>query len=611
MGHYKSNVRDLEFNLFEVFNVQDHLGKGPFEQSDEDTARGVLAEMKTLAEGPLADSFADADRNPPKYDPKTFSATLPESLKKSYQAIWDGEWYRMFLPEALGGFGTPPSVAWAASEMILGANPPIYMYLAGPSFATVVYNNGTERDKHWAQLMIDRGWGATMVLTEPDAGSDVGAGRTKAIKQDDGSWHIEGVKRFITSGDQDLTENIMHMVLARPEGEGIEAKPGTKGLSLFLVPKFHFDPQTGDLGERNGAFVTNVEHKMGIKASTTCELTFGQHGVPAKGWLLGEVHDGIAQMFDVIEYARMMVGTKAIATLSTGYLNALSYAKERVQSADLTRMTDKTAPRVTITNHPDVRRSLMLQKAYAEGLRAVYLYTATFQDKVMLGGDDAELAAKVNDLLLPIVKGVGSERAYEQLAQSLQTLGGSGFLQEYPIEQYIRDSKIDSLYEGTTAIQSLDFFFRKIIRDKGQALAFINGEIQKFLDNEGGNGRLKEERALLKQGLEDLQGMLGSLVGFLTSSQEDVRNLYKVGQNSVRLLMTAGDVLVGWLLLRQAEVALEKLGGTPSAKDKAFYEGKVAVASFFAKNVLPELTARRKIAESTDNSLMDIDESAF
>jgi hypothetical protein len=307
----------------------------------------------------------------------------------------------------------------------------------------------------------------------------------------------------------------------------------------------------------------------------------------------------------------MMVGTKAIATLSTGYLNALSYAKERVQSADLTRMTDKTAPRVTITNHPDVRRSLMLQKAYAEGLRAVYLYTATFQDKVMLGGDDAKLAAQVNDLLLPIVKGVGSERAYEQLAQSLQTLGGSGFLQEYPIEQYIRDSKIDSLYEGTTAIQSLDFFFRKIIRDKGQALAFINGEIQKFLDNEGGNGRLKEERALLKQGLEDLQGMLGALVGFLTSSQEDVRNLYKVGQNSVRLLMTAGDVLVGWLLLRQAEVALQKLGGTPSAKDKAFYEGKVAVASFFAKNVLPELTARRKVTEQTDNSLMDIDESAF
>jgi alkylation response protein AidB-like acyl-CoA dehydrogenase len=611
MGHYKSNVRDLEFNLFEVFNVQETLGTGPFEQADEDTARGVLSELNNLAVGPLADSFADADRNPPVFDPKTHSATLPESFKKSYKALWDGEWFRLSLPNELGGLGVPPSVSWAAFELILGANPALFMYMAGPSFASVVHRNGTEEQKRWAQLSIDRGWGATMVLTEPDAGSDVGAGRTKAVLQEDGSWHLDGVKRFITSGDQDMTENIMHLVLARPEGPGIEAKPGTKGLSLFLVPKFHFDTNTGELGERNGAFVTNVEHKMGLKVSTTCELTFGQHGVPAKGWLLGEVHDGIAQMFQVIEYARMMVGTKAIATLSTGYLNALAYAKERVQSADLTQMTDKNAPRVTITHHPDVRRSLMLQKAYAEGLRAVYLYTATFQDQIQAGTGDVTLAEKINDLLLPIVKGVGSERAYEQLAQSLQTLGGSGFLQDYPIEQYIRDSKIDSLYEGTTAIQSLDFFFRKIIRDKGQALGFINNEIQKFLDNEGGNGRLKEERAALAQGLQDLQGILGTMIGFLTSSQDDVRNVYKVGQNTVRLLLSAGDVLVGWLLLRQAEVALAALAGTPSAKDKAFYEGKVAVASFFAKTVLPELSARRKVAETTDNSLMDVDESAF
>jgi hypothetical protein len=611
MGHYKSNVRDLEFNLFEVFNVQETLGTGPFEQADEDTARGVLSELNNLAVGPLADSFADADRNPPVFDPKTHSATLPESFKKSYQALWDGEWYRLSLPEELGGFGIPPSVQWAAAELILGANPAAFMYMAGASFAAIMHKNGNAEQKRWAQITIDRAWGATMVLTEPDAGSDVGVGRTKAVLQADGSWHLDGVKRFITSGDQDMTENIMHMVLARPEGPGIEPRPGTKGLSLFLVPKFHFDTETGELGERNGAFVTNVEHKMGLKVSTTCELTFGQHGVPAVGWLLGDVHDGIAQMFQVIEHARMMVGTKAIATLSTGYLNALAYAKERVQSADLTQMTDKTAPRVTITHHPDVRRSLMLQKAYAEGLRSVYLYTATFQDQILAGTGDVKLAEGINDLLLPIVKGVGSERAYEQLAQSLQTFGGSGFLQDYPIEQYIRDSKIDSLYEGTTAIQSLDFFFRKIIRDKGQALGFINNEIQKFLDNEGGNGRLKEERAALAQGLQDLQGILGTMIGYLTSSQEDVRNVYKVGQNTVRLLLSAGDVLVGWLLLRQAEVALAALAGTPSAKDKAFYEGKVAVASFFAKTVLPELSARRKVAETTDNSLMDVDESAF
>jgi alkylation response protein AidB-like acyl-CoA dehydrogenase len=611
MGHYRSNLRDLEFNLFEVFRIQDTLGHGPFEGVDEDTAKGVLSELSAVCTGPLADSYADVDRNPPVYDPATFSVTTPQSLKDAYKVLWDGEWYRLGLPVELGGYGIPPSVQWAAAEMMLGANPAVFMYMAGPNFAAVVHANGTDEQKHWAQLMIDRAWGATMVLTEPDAGSDVGAGRTKAVRQDDGSWHIEGVKRFITSAEQDFTENIMHLVLARPEG----GKPGTKGLSLFLVPKFHFDSRTGEPGERNGAFVTNVEHKMGLKASTTCELTFGQHGVPARGWLLGEVHDGIAQMFQVIEYARMMVGTKAIGTASAGYLTALDYAKERVQGADLTKMADKTAPRVTITHHPDVRRSLMLQKAYAEGMRAVYTYTATYQDQIRLAeftGADTALASKVNDLLLPIVKGVGSERATEQLVQSLQTLGGSGYLQDYAIEQYIRDAKIDSLYEGTTAIQSQDFLFRKIVRDNGQALAHVAGEIAAFADSDTGNGRLKEERALLTTALADVQGMIGVLTGFLYASAEDTTSLYKIGQHSVRLLMAVGDVLVGWLLLRQAAVALDALGADGvSARDRRFYEGKVGVASFFAKTVLPRLTSERAIVENADNALMELDEAAF
>jgi len=607
-------VRDLEFNLFEVFRVQDRMTATATEGgADEETARGVLQELAAQAAGPLGESFVDADRNPPVFDPATHSVTLPASLKKSYKALWDGEWYRLGLPDDLGGYGIPPSVQWAAAELILGSNPAAFMYMAGPNFAVVVHRNGTEEQQHWAELMIERGWGATMVLTEPDAGSDVGAGVTKAYQQADGSWHIEGVKRFITSGDQDITENIMHLVLARPQGEGLN-KPGTKGLSLFLVPKFHFDGQTGEPGERNGAFVTNVEHKMGLKASTTCELTFGQHGTPAVGWLLGEKHDGIAQMFEVIEHARMLVGTKAIGTLSTGYLTALDYAKNRVQGADLPRMMDKTAPRVTITHHPDVRRSLMLQKAYAEGLRATYIYTASFQDEIKAAratGADATLAGRVNDLLLPIVKGVGSERAYEQLAQALQTLGGSGYLQDYPIEQYIRDAKIDSLYEGTTAIQSLDFFFRKIAKDQGVALAHVAGEIQKFLDDESGNGRLKEERALLRTALEDTQGMLGTLFGYATGALEDPASVYKVGQHSVRLLMTVGDLVIGWLLLRQADIAQRALDAGASAKDTPFYQGKIGAARFFAATVLPELTARRKIVEAADNALMELDEAAF
>jgi alkylation response protein AidB-like acyl-CoA dehydrogenase len=611
MGHYKSNLRDLEFTLFEVLRVQERMGVGPYAEMDRDSAHQLLGELDRLARGPLAESFAESDRHPPTFDPETHTVELPAAFKKSYRALWDGEWYRLELPPELGGYGAPATLRWAASELMLGANPAVFIYMSGPSMASVVHNNGTAEQQRWAQFMIDKGWCATMVLTESDAGSDVGAGRTRAIAQPDGSWHLEGVKRFITSAEHDLTDNIMHLVLARPEGPGITPAPGTKGLSLFLVPKYHFDTDTGELGARNGVFVTGVEHKMGIKVSTTCELTFGAHGTPAVGWLLGDVHDGIAQMFQMISYARMMVGTKAIATLSSGYLTALEYAKQRVQGADITQMRDRTAPRVTITHHPDVRRMLMLQKAYAEGLRALYLYTASYQDTIEIGGEDAELAARVNDLLLPIVKGVGSERAYEMLTLSLQTLGGSGFLQDYPIEQYIRDAKIDSLYEGTTAIQSQDFFFRKIVRDGGQAIGHLHKEIQAFLDAGSGNGRLKEERALLATAVGDLQVMLGAMINFVMSAQHDPRNVYKVAQQTVRLLMSTGDVLIGWLLLRQAEVALTAVDGTVSSKDQLFYQGKVAAAQFFARTILPELTARRAIVEATDNTLMDVPEEAF
>jgi hypothetical protein len=335
------------------------------------------------------------------------------------------------------------------------------------------------------------------------------------------------------------------------------------------------------------------------------------------GYLLGDKHDGIAQMFQVIEYARMMVGTKAIATLSTGYLNALDYAKQRVQSADLTRSNDKTAPRVTIIHHPDVRRILMKQKAYAEGLRAVYLYTASWQDKIAAGdGSDAEMAVakKVNDLLLPIVKGVGSERAYENLALSLQVLGGSGYTQDYPIEQYIRDAKIDTLYEGTTAIQAQDFFFRKIVRDGGTALGVVAAEIAAFVSSslsESTDGRHKEELALLRTALTDVQSTVGSLIGYAMASAQEPASIYKVGEHAVSLLMSVGDLLIGYLLLRQARVAQTALDGGASPRDADFYAGKLAVAHWFARNVLPEITARRSVIENADQSLMEVAESAF
>ncbi len=616
MGHYKSNLRDIEFNLFEVFGADQALGQGPFRELDKDSARDVLKEVERLATEDLAASFIDSDRNPPVFDKDAGTVAMPKSFLKSYQAYADGGWDKLDLPTELGGIGASPSLRWACNEMLLGANPAIYMFGSGAGFAAILHRNGTQEQKRFAELAIERQWGATMVLTEPDAGSDVGAGRATARLQEDGTWHIEGVKRFITSAEWDWPENIFHLVLARPVGVPGAGGPGTKGLSLFLVSKYHVDLETGQLGERNGVVVTNVEKKMGLKVSTTCEVTFGEK-TPAVGTLVGDVHDGIAQMFQVIENARMFVGAKAISTLSTGYLNSLEYAKQRVQGADLTQMTDKTAPRVTITHHPDVRLMLMRQKAWAEGLRALVFYTASQQDRVELttaAGEVDDMAVRLNDLLLPIVKGYGSEKAYELLATSLQVFGGSGFTQDYPIEQYIRDSKIDTLYEGTTSIQGMDFFFRKIVRDQGAALTKLVGDIQDFTKADTGDS-LTRERELLAQGLEDVQSMNGHLINdLMASAQEGSRNanenIYKVGLNTTRLLMSFGDLVVGWLLLRQAAVALEKLP-TASPRDKAFYEGKVAAARWFASAVLPELAAKRAVTEATDLSLMQVDEAAF
>ncbi|HUR51599.1 MAG TPA: acyl-CoA dehydrogenase [Mycobacteriales bacterium] len=610
MGHYKSNLRDIEFNLFEVFGADKNLGQGPFGNLDKDSARDVLKEVERLCTNDLAASFVDGDRNPPVFDKNTGSVTLPASFVKSYETYHQGGWDRFALREELGGIGAPPTLIWAVSEMVLGANPAIYMYGAGPAFAQILASNGTSDQKRFAELAIERGWGATMVLTEPDAGSDVGAGRATAHQQPDGTWHIEGVKRFITSADWDWPENIFHLVLARPVGVEGHGGPGTKGLSLFLVPKFHVDLETGELGERNGAYVTNVEHKMGLKVSSTCEVTFGEK-TPAVGTLVGDVHNGIAQMFQVIEYARMMVGTKAIATLSTGYLNSLEYAKIRVQGPDLTQMTDKAAPRVTITHHPDVRLMLMRQKAWAEGMRALVLYTASIQDQVELSahaGQVDDMLVRLNDLLLPIVKGYGSEKAYELLATSLQVFGGSGFTQDYPVEQYIRDAKIDTLYEGTTTIQGMDLFFRKIVRDQGQALGKLAAEITEFAKATGSG--LDKERELLAQAVEDVQGIIGHCVNELMASVDDPKNIYKVGLNTTRALMALGDLVVGWLLLRQAEVAEAALPGA-SERDKAFYAGKVAAASWFASSVFPSLSAALAIAQSVDSSLMELDEAAF
>ncbi|MGA7228734.1 MAG: acyl-CoA dehydrogenase [Acidimicrobiia bacterium] len=597
MSHYKSNLRDVEFNLFEVNRIQDHLGSGEWSDIDESTARDILTEIERLAREDFAASYTDQDRIPLKLEDGEIH--LPESVLAGVRAFREGGWERLGAPTELGGMPVPPSLVWATQEMQLAANTTVSWYAGGTLFARVLFEEGNEAQQDLARLWIEKHWSGSMMLTEPDAGSDVGASTTKAIDMGDGTWHIEGVKRFITGGEHDASENIMHLVLARPEGSG----PGTKGLSLFLVPKYLINDD-GTLGERNGVVATNIEKKMGLKGSTTCEMTFGMDA-PAIGYLVGDKHDGIRQMFRVIESARMMIGTKSMGTLSTGYLNALEYAKERKQGADLTRSGDKTAPRVPIIQHPNVRRMLMNLKAYSEGLRALVMYTAWVQDQAMLHPDDDRWERR-SDLMLPLVKGYCSETAYEQLADALQVFGGSGFTQDYPLEQYIRDTKIDTIYEGTTGIQALDFFFRKVARDQGVTLAALSAEITEFVKGGGDGDPLATEREKLGALQEDVQAHVGSMVtNLMTSLNKEPEAIYLVGLQTNALLASVAEMIISWQLLRQAEIALPKTSEDP------FYRGKVASARWFLDHAAVAVAGRRSLAESEDGAVMDLPVEAF
>jgi len=614
-----------------VLGAEAYYGTGPFASMDSDQARMLIGEFERFTrESMWAGSFATADREPLVLSPEG-DVTIPASLEQAMREYYAAGWHLLPLPVSLGGFGAPPTMRWIAAELGAGGNATASLWPIGPLMAGIIDKVGTDGQRErFARPMVEQTWGGTMVLTEPDAGSDVGAGTTRAAKvadadeQDLGSvHHLSGIKRFITSADATpLHANTVHLVLARPEG----AAPGTKGLSLFIVPKFHVNAD-GSLGERNGVRVSNLEHKMGIKASATCELSLGQDGVPCVGYLVGDVHDGIRQMFLVIEYARMMVGTKAMSTLSTGYLNALEYAKLRHQGADMTRSADKSAPRVPIIAHADVRRLLMEQKAHAEGMRALVMWTGWVQDQAVIAGEGTEGHAtwlRREDLLLPLVKGYCSEKAYELLgSHTLQTFGGSGYTQDYPIEQYVRDAKIDTLYEGTTAIQALDLLFRKIVKDQGQTLAWLAELIRETVKGGGADDVFASERAMLDRSLEDAQAHLGVLLTHAMASLEEAKReqIHLAGLQSTAFLFSLAEVVIAWLLLRQAEIADAALAsleadsapmtGRSREDETDFYTGKVAAARWFVRSVLPKVATRHQVAAAEDGALMQVPVGAF
>ena len=607
MSHYRTDLAHTEFLLFDVLAADRHYGVGAYPDVDPDVAREVLREAEAFAQQRLAPSFGTGDQEPPRLDARTGEVCLPGPLREALTDHLASDWLALDLPPELTGNRVPPSLRWAVTEFVMGANPAVGMATQlVPQVAALLLRQGTPEQRRLAELVVERRWTVTMVLTEDEAGSDVGAVRTQAVPQPDGTWHLKGTKRFITWGEHDGAENIVHLVLARAVDTHGAGGPGTKGLSLFVVPSHQHDGD-GAVTGRNGVTCTGLEHKMGVSGSPTCELTFGADG-PAVGTLLGDVHDGIRQMFEIITYVRMLVGVKASAALSTAYLNAREYARTRVQGGSLVSLSQNGSEPVFITDHPDVRRSLLIQRAYAEGARALVLYTATCLDRVeaaaMTGTHDPEATVR-HRLLLPVVKGWCSESAWRVIgSHSLQILGGSGYLRDHPLEQYVRDTKIDTIYEGTTGIQALDLLSRRVVRDEGVAIESLFADIRSTA-NELAGASLADEALLLSEAVDEVR----DLAALATARARSTPRLAAL--SATPLLMALGDLVVAWLLLRAAAVTLDPADGRSEAIDIDVRAGRVAAARQFARDVLPHLAATSMTAQLADPDVLALPAAAL
>ncbi|MDO5697872.1 MAG: acyl-CoA dehydrogenase [Dermatophilus congolensis] len=601
MSHYRSNRSHAEFLLFDVLR-EETMSSGAYEDFDIDTAKDILREAEEFAVERMAPSFEAGDRDGLRLDKETGQVYLPEDLREALREHLASDWLKMDLPPEFTEMHVPPSLRWAVTEFILGANPAIAMCSQiVPQVVRVLKAHGTPEQQRLAEIIVERGWTVTMTLTEPDAGSDVGLARTKAVPQPDGTWHIDGAKRFITWASHDATENVVHAVLARPVDTPGAGGPGTKGLSLYLVPEKLFDFQTGEILGRNGAYVESIEKKMGIKSTPTCELIFGAKH-PAIGYLLGDTHDGLRQMFEILTYFRMMVGAKTAATLSTGYLAARDYAEDRIQGSDL--VAGPGTPPIAIIDHPDVRRSVLTQRAYSEGCRALVLYTATQLDRIEAateqGRRDKE-AEERHQFLLPIVKGWCSENGFRILAtESMQTLGGVGFTTEYPIEQYVRDTKIDTIYEGTTGIQGMDLFQRRLLRDKGAVFEKLMRDVEDTIRDLLDTPDLRVEARTLQRSIWTTRDYLQ--IAF--DRWEKSPKLAAMG--ATRLLNVVGDVVVAWLLLRGAVVARKRIDEGVESSVEGELVRRIAGARWFARQVLPRIHGDLASFKLLDESSMDL-----
>jgi alkylation response protein AidB-like acyl-CoA dehydrogenase len=606
LNWYKADLRELSFVLLEQFQLGELLGKAPFDAWGEDEARAVLDAAYRFAREVLGPLNASGDREGCRIEDGQVKA--PKGFQDAWKQLYENGFKSLGVAADHGGQGAPHALVVLVEELLSGANPAFNMYpgLAFGAAETIIECGTPEQSKRYAEKMLDGTWGGTMCLTEPHAGSDVGAAKTSAKRLGNGKYAVKGTKVFISGGDHDLAGNIVHLVLARVDG----APPGTKGLSLFIVPKRKISAD-GTVGESNDVSVGSIEHKMGINGSATCVLNFGESD-RCEGELVGTTENlGMSQMFRMMNGARIAVGIQGLATAAAAYQNAVDYARDRKQGPSYTHWKDPTVPRVAILEHPDVRRMLLDLKSHTEGIRALIVKLAWHGDQAQaLAGKDDEKATYHKgqvDLLTPLVKSFASDEAFRLAAVAIQVYGGAGYLKDHPVEQYARDAKIYSIYEGTNHIQAMDLVGRKMGQAGGANFQAFLQDVAGFVEAHRGDATLGKAVELLAAGQEALMSSAMTLLGWSQNG-----GLGLIGLTANRFLTMMSQVAVGWVLLDAAALAQKKLAaGGLSETDKAFYTGKVQSALWFARNVLPQVEASARSLATEDASALEIPDAAL
>ena len=602
MAQVLADRRDIDFVIWEQMNGEEIINKGNYQGFNRKVCDMMITEARKLAVNEVLPTLQDGDRQGVVFDKG--EVKVPGSFHRPYGLLKEGEWSSVSVPEEMGGQGAPHFIGYAIEEYFTAANWSLLSYQSmNANAAKMIHLYGTpELKAAYVKKMVAGQWGGTMLLTEPGAGSDVGALETSAIKNADGTYSLTGNKIFITSGEHDLAENIIHPVLARVEG----APPGTKGISIFIVPKYLVNDD-GSLGERNDIVCSGVEEKMGIHGSATCSMTIGARG-HCIGYLLGHENQGMKIMFHMMNGMRMEVGLSGLSQASAAYLLAVNYARERIQGRDIESHADRSAPSVPIIKHPDVRRNLLKMKSYVNGMRSFFYYVTTIEMRASDADSEAErqLNEDLFSLYTPVLKEYLAVKGHDVCTQAIQVFGGAGYTRDYPVEQYARDVKIHSIFEGASGIQAMDLLARKLGKRNGQVFDAFLKEVLKVSDSAGKTDSL----AGLGERVETAAHRLAETAVFLGKTAASPR--IKVAfAHSLPFLHAMGDTIMAWMLLWRAVVANEKLAGNPKKKDKIFYLGQIKTAEFFIRTLLPAgLGVMDAIIDSSDAAI-EIEDDAL